>query len=116
MASSTTGYENDNVGAFIRKDPGSTLDYIIQWSDWLGADTIGSVSYAITSEAETSPTLTTSTAITGLAATSTSGTTSTIVLTAGTEGVVYTVTCTMTTSGGRIVKRSFRVKVEQVHL
>jgi len=113
---STTGYENDNVGAFIKKDPGSTLDYVIQWSDWLGSDSISSVSYAITSEAETSPTLTTSTAITGLAATSTTGTTSTIVLTAGTSGVVYTVTCTMITSGGRTVKRSFRVKVETIHL
>ncbi len=113
---STTGYENDNVGAFIRKDPGSTLDYIIQWSDWLGSDSISSVSYAITSDAETSPTLATSSAITGLAATSTSGTTTTIVLTAGTSGVVYTVTATLTTSSNRIVKRSFRVKVETIHL
>ena len=113
---STTGYENDNVGAFISKDPGSTLDYVIQWSEWLGSDSISSVAYAITSEAESSPTLTTSTAISGLAATSTTGTTSTIVLTAGTSGVVYTVTCTMITSGGRTVKRSFRVKVETIHL
>ena len=56
---STTGYENDNVGAFISKDPGSTLDYVIQWSEWLSGDSISSVAYAITSEAESSPTLTT---------------------------------------------------------
>ena len=112
---STTGFENDNVGAFIRKDPGSTLDYTIDWTDWLGDDTISSVSYAITSDAETSPVLATSTAIGG-EATSVSGKTTKINLTAGTSGGVYTVTATLTTSGSRIVKRSFRVKVETIHL
>lgn len=112
---STTGYENDNAGAFIRKDPGSTLDYTIDWTDWLGSDTIDSVAYAITSDAEGSPTLATSTAIGG-SATSVSGKTTKINLTAGTSGVVYQVTATLTTAGDRIVKRSFRVKVETIHL
>ena len=112
---STTGFENDNAGAYIKKDPGSTLDYTIDWTDWLGSDTISSVAYAITSDAEESPILTTSTAIGG-AATSVSGKTTKINLTAGTSGVVYTVTATLTTAGARIVKRSFRVKVETVHL
>ena len=65
---STTGYLQDSTGAYIVKDPGSTLDYIIDWTNWLGSDTVSSVSYTLASG------ITTSTAIGG-SATSTTSTT-----------------------------------------
>ena len=42
----TTGYELDNVGHYIKKDPASVLDYTIDWTNWLGGnDTVSSVTY-----------------------------------------------------------------------
>ena len=106
---STTGYLQDSTGAYIVKDPGSTLDYIIDWTNWLGSDTVSSVSYTLDSG------ITTSTAIGG-SATSTTSTTSTVNITGGTAGTIYNVKCEMTTSSGRIVVRNFRVRVEAVQL
>ena len=87
---STTGYLQDSTGAYIVKDPGSTLDYIIDWTNWLGSDTVSSVSYTLASG------ITTSTAIGG-SATSTTSTTSTVNITGGTAGTIYNVKCEMTT-------------------
>ena len=106
---STTGYLQDSTGAYIVKDPGSTLDYTIDWTNWLGSDTVSSVSYTLDSG------ITTSTAIGG-SATSTTTTTSTVNITGGTAGTIYNVKCEMTTSSGRIVVRNFRVRVEDVQL
>ena len=32
----TTGFERDNVGLFIRKDPQSVMDYIVDYTNFLG--------------------------------------------------------------------------------
>jgi hypothetical protein len=106
---STTGYLQDSTGAYIVKDPGSTLDYIIDWTNWLGSDTVSGVVYTPDSG------ITTSTAIGG-SATSNTTTTTTINLTGGTVGTIYNIKCEMTTSSGRVVIRNFRVKVENVQL
>jgi hypothetical protein len=100
----STGYERDNVGAFIRKDPESVLDYTIDWSDFLNAgDTISSNTYTVD---------------TGLTASSSTNTTTTttVTLSGGTAGTVYTVKCSITTSASRTAIRRFRVKCEELHL
>ena len=74
----STGYERDNTGAFIRKDPESVLDYTINWSDFLTTgDTISSATYTVD---------------TGLTKDSNSNTTTTttVTLSGGTAGTVGT--------------------------
>lgn len=80
------------------KDPGDRLDYQIDFADWLGADTVSSVSWDVPS------------GITNYS-TSTTTTTATIWLSGGTHGQDYTVTGQATTAGGRIKQQSFTVKV-----
>ena len=82
------------------KDPNSTLDYTVTWSSWLTADTISSVAWTV------------ETGITQTAATNTT-TTATIWLSGGEAGTEYTVTCRVTTAGGRIDQRSIAVRVAQ---
>ena len=100
----TTGYERDNQGAFIRKDPESVLDYTINWSNLLTTgDTIASATYTVDS---------------GLTKDSSSNTTTTttVQLSGGTAGTVYEVKCVIVTAASRTVARRFRVKVEELHL
>lgn len=106
---STTGYQQDSTGAFIVKDPGSTLDYVIDWTNWLGSDTVSSVTYTLDSG------ISTSTAIGG-SATSTTDTTTTVNITGGTAGNIYNVKAEMTTTSGRTVVRNFRIKIENRQL
>jgi len=115
---STTGFEIDNQGSYIRKDPTSVLDYTIDWSNWLGTDSGDSVVNTITSDAESSPTLVFDTTISGSANNQlhNNGKLGYIYLSGGTAGVVYTVSSVLTTDDSRKVKRSFRVKCETVFL
>lgn len=115
---STTGFEIDNQGSYIRKDPASVLDYTIDWTNWLGTDSGASVVNTITSDAESSPTLVFDTTISGSANNQlhSNGKLGFIYLSGGTEGVVYTVSSVLTTDDSRKVKRSFRVKCETVYL
>jgi len=81
------------------KDPGANLDYSFDWEDWLAVgETIStsswSVSAGITKGSETD-----------------TDTTTTVWLTGGTAGTAYTITCTVTTSTGRIDDRSMTIKV-----
>ena len=82
---------------------------MIDWTNWLGSDTVASVSYTLDSG------ISTSTAIGGSASSNTT-TTTTVNLTGGTAGTIYNVKATMTTGSGRVVVRNFRVKVENVQL
>lgn len=70
------------------KDPNDVLDYTINWSTWLGADTIASSTWTVP---------------TGLTAgvTSNSTTATTIWLSGGTAGVTYLVTNKIVTAAGR---------------
>ena len=81
-------------------DPDAVLDYLFDWSDWLGADTIASH---------------TVTAATGLTVNSTEATTTavTVWLSGGTEGVTYTVTCHIVTAAGREEDRTMTFTMEQ---
>lgn len=82
------------------KDPDSTLDYKIDWEDWLNGDTISTSSW---------------TAQTGLTVESDTRTTmsATVVVSGGTAGQNYTVTNEITTSGGLTDQRSIKLFVRQ---
>ena len=80
------------------KSPAALLDYQIDWSSWLGTDTITSSEWsapdALTVESSTNST-----------------TAATIWLSGGTAGHDYLVSNTITTAGGRTDKRSFKLSV-----
>lgn len=82
------------------KDPDALLDYTLDWSTdgWLGSDTIASVTWVIPAGiTKTTDTNTTTTA--------------TAWLSGGTVDTDYTVTCRITTAGGRIDDRSLLIQV-----
>ena len=80
----------------IKKDPDSVLDYQLDWSSWLGTDTISTSVFTVP---------------TGLTKDSegNTSTTSTVWLSGGTLNQIYNVVCRITTTGGRTVDRSFDV-------
>jgi hypothetical protein len=87
-------------GPFL-KDPGDRLDYIVDFNalGWLGEeDTIASVLWEV-------PTGLTQYAI------GNDDTTATIWLAGGAHVTDYTVTCQVTTTGGRVKQQSFTIQV-----
>lgn len=78
------------------KDPAAVLDYQIDWSSWLGVDTITSSSW---------------TASTGLTVDSNSNTstTATAWVSGGTAGTTYQLTNQITTAGGRTDERTISI-------
>lgn len=80
------------------KDPSARLDYQIDWSAWLGADTIATSEWTVP---------------TGLTLYSQSNTTTSAIvwLEGGTAGAEYLVTNQITTTGGRIDQRSIKILV-----
>ena len=85
------------INRFI-KDPDALLDYTIDWSDWLGSDTILTsewfVSEGITDDHETN-----------------TSTSATVWLSGGTAGVAYLLTNRVTTALGRIDDRVITIWV-----
>lgn len=80
------------------KDPDAVLDYEVDWSAWLGTDTISAVAWTV-------PTGITQNAV------SNTPTTATIWIAGGTKGISYEVSCEITTAGGRTAKRSFVIEI-----
>lgn len=81
----------------FHKDPNATLDYSINWEDWLAGDTI---------------TVSNWTATAGITIESASNTTTlaSVWLSGGTARDNYTITNAITTAGGRIDDRSISIK------
>ncbi|WP_321471134.1 hypothetical protein [uncultured Paludibaculum sp.] len=82
------------------KDPQSTLDYFVDWSLWLGADTISASTWTVAN---------------GLRKVSDThdGSTAVVWLQGGQPGMHYTVTNRIATAAGRTDERSFVVRVAQ---
>ena len=80
------------------KDPQATLDYSVEWSQWLDGDTISTSSWTVT---------------TGLNNTSESTTTTkaTVWLSGGSIGGVYSAVNTITTATGRTDERTITICV-----
>lgn len=86
--------------AKFKKDPDATLDYEFDWSAWLldVSDTIASVTWVLTGTL-----VKVSSSFTSLTATA--------FISGGTEGEDETLTCRITTTGGRIDDRSVTLKI-----
>ena len=82
------------------KDPNAVLDYSVEWSKWLAGDQIATSEWSASdSSLET-------------ADDSITATRTTVWLSGGTVGQLYTVTNRITTAGGRTDERSFMVQVQ----
>ena len=101
----TTGYNRDRAGIYIEKDPEATLDYTLNWADWLGSDTIATSTYSVDSDTDDGDPVTST-------GDSNTQTTTTVTLTAGTVNELYTIYNTITTAGGNTERRNFRVIVK----
>jgi hypothetical protein len=82
----------------FEKDADAVLDYLFDWSDWLGSDTISTI---------------TITADTGITVASSSNTTTnaTVWLSGGTAGTIYRLACKIVTVAGRTDERTVGIKV-----
>ena len=79
------------------KDPDATLDYTLDFTEWLDADTLSTATWS-------APGVT-------VVSSSTTTTTATVWISGGTAGKVYQVRCRVTTAGGRVDDRTFEVSV-----
>jgi hypothetical protein len=102
----TTGFERDNVGLFIRKDPASVMDYFIDYSTFLEAgDSITSQ----TTTVDSGITLDSSSIVTG-------NTKIKHVISGGTVGTAYTVKVEANSNDGLTFVHRYRIKCENIHL
>lgn len=96
---SADGFRTDQDGSYAVKKAGSTLDYGFLWGDWLKGDHIVSSTWDLGSGLnEVSNTFDDSSTA--------------VLISAGSAGVSYLVTNTVTTAAGLIDSRSFRLIVE----
>jgi hypothetical protein len=103
-----TGYQQDNQGSWIEKDPEAELIYSMDWSQWLATgDGINTVDYALQVRAnDPDPLLKLSQGKTA------NDTVTFVELGGGQIGKTYTVTATIVTQDGSKDRRSFRIKVQ----
>jgi len=103
----TTGFERDAQGLWIRKDPEAQLVYTFDWSEWLPTgDTISTVDYTLQVRAnDPEPLVRESQGVQ-------TGTKTYVELSGGQVGKVYTVTAEVATTDGNTDRRNFRVRVE----
>lgn len=83
----------------LLKDPADIRTYSIDWSAWLGTDTISSANWTLP------------TGLTQVTASATS-TVASIKISGGSNGHTYTVACTVVTAAGQTKKVSFYLQVE----
>lgn len=84
------------------KDPDATLDYVFNWTTYLGgADTISSVAWTVGA------------GLTNVA-TSNTTTTATIRISGGTAGQDYEVACRVTLASGQIDERTLKIQVRDL--
>jgi hypothetical protein len=88
-----------SIATFL-KDPNAVLDYQIDWSPWLGADTIATSAWTVPS------------GITKDSDTKTA-TTVTVWLSSGVAGTKYALTNRITTAGGRTDDRTITISVKE---
>jgi hypothetical protein len=107
MTITRTGYERDNQGVWILKDPEAELVYSMDWTEWLPqGDTLSTATYTLQVRAnDPAPLVRVSQGVQ-------SGVISYVELSGGQVGKIYTVTAEVTTVDGLVDRRNFRVRVE----
>lgn len=98
------------AGTFI-KDPSAKLDYGVDWSLWLGADTLVTSDWRVATPT-TAPAGAHLTMAAGPAP-SIEGKTARVWVEGGVVGVVYELTNTITTTAGRTDERTLRIACRQ---
>jgi hypothetical protein len=88
-----------SIATFV-KDPNAVLDYQVDWSPWLGVDTIATSAWTLP------------VGITQQSASNTT-TTATIWLSGGTVATKYPITNRITTAGGRTDDRTITISVKE---
>ena len=106
MTISQTGYKRDLTGSYIAKDPGATLAYSIDWSEWLPTGDSITTSTWVQESTHTGGNLT-------LSGPAVANNVATINIAAGREGEIYTVRNTITTNENLTDVRRFRIRVEK---
>lgn len=103
-----TGYEQDTLGSWIRKDPEANLIYTMDWSDWLNvSEVVTAVTYSLQVRAnDPAPLVIEDEGIAN------AGLYTYVQLSGGQVGKTYTVTADIQTDNGNIDRRAFRVKIE----
>lgn len=97
------------------KDPDEILDYSVDWSRFLGSDTVSAVTWYLYDENDIKQELSDSEVVNGLQfVTGTiSGQVATARFSLGTNNVRYTVVCRVTTGGGLQFERSIFLRVKE---
>lgn len=97
------------------KDKDEILDYNIDWSRFLGSDTISGVSYFIDNAEGVKTAVSAASVVNGLQMVqkTNTNTVSTIRLSLGTNNTRYKVTCKITTAQGLQYERSVFVRVKE---
>ena len=103
---SQTGYKKDIVGSYITKDPAASLQYSVDWSDWIpSGDSIQSAAF-VQESTHTAANL-------NIGGVSTVTNVASATISSGAAGEIYTVKNTITTTGGFTDVRRFRIQVEK---
>lgn len=97
------------------KDPDEILDYSVDWSRYLGADTINAVQWYCENASGVKTIFDSVDIVNGLQHISSSNTSTvcTIQLSLGDNNTTYTLYCEITTVGGITTERKIKLKVRQ---
>tara|TARA_Y100001972_G_scaffold64707_1_gene78929 strand:- start:267 stop:584 length:318 start_codon:yes stop_codon:yes gene_type:complete len=102
----TTGFERDNQGLFIRKDPEAVMNYTVDYSTFLeSGDSIASQ----TTTVDAGMTVDSSSIVSGNKKV-------TMKLSSGVVGTAYTVKITAVSNDGLTFVHRFKIKCENIHL
>jgi hypothetical protein len=100
---------------WTNKDKDEVLDYSVDWSRWLGAATISSVSWFVDNDSGVKTAFTNGSVVNGLqnvTATNTN-TVATINLGLGTNNTEYKIYCRITDSTGSIAERTVKLRIKE---
>ena len=100
---------------WTNKDKDEVLDYSVDWSRWLGAATISTVSWFVDDASGVKTAFTNGSVVNGLqnvTATNTS-TIATINLGLGTNNVEYKIYCRITDNTGSIAERTVKLRIKE---
>lgn len=97
------------------KDPDEILDYSVDWSRWLDADTIDDVLWYAEASDGTKTQFTSGSVINGLQLVSQTNTdtVATAVFGLGTNNVEYKIYCRITDSSGALAERTIKLRVKE---
>ena len=105
-----TGFKSDNQGTYILKDNKATLDYTLDWTDWMPTgDTILSASVTADNTIGDSTSL-------AVDSVTTTDYKVTAYISGGETGQIYNVEYVINTSNGLKDSRNFRIKVVERQL